>query len=272
MRIPRSALMAGALATSLFAGILSAGTAQAATVSAPAFKPALTKNPLYKTGKLGYETCEEPQVQNGTLDEAKLYFESVLACLDEAWAPKVKKAGFSFTKPKFRVITKPDKKGKCGGFPGSAQAVYCRLDKTITFLLTPEIVEEPTDLQLMATLAHEYGHHLQHLTGMFKAVDTPAKKTEARYLEESRRIELQAQCLSGVFIGSIWNSLGRPDSDFKILLNSKHGVGLWAIGVKDAADHTHATNASNSRWIKRGFDTKSAGGCNTWTASKSQVN
>jgi predicted metalloprotease len=265
--------MAGVLASSLFAGALSAGAAQAATVAGPGFKPALTKSPLYKTGKLGFETCEEPQVQSGSLDEARLYFEALLGCLDKAWGPKVKKAGFTFTKPKFRVITKPDKQGKCGGFPqgGGVQAIYCRLDKTITFLLTPQIVEEPTDLQLMATLAHEYGHHLQYLTGMFKALDTSGKRTEARYLEESRRVELQAQCLSGAFIGSIWGSLGRPESDYRLLLKAKHGLGLGVIGVRDSADETHASNPANSRWIKRGFDAKSAGGCNTWTAAKSQV-
>ncbi|MGN9841881.1 neutral zinc metallopeptidase [Nonomuraea sp. H19] len=269
MRISRLALMAGALASVLFAG-----TAHAVTVTAPAYKPALAKSPIYKTGELGFESCDEPQVQSGSVDEVKGYLDTVLDCLNAAWEPKVKKAGFAFSKPKLQVITKPGAPTGCGKYPAGAQALYCSLNNKITFLASPNILEEPTDLMLMLVIAHEYGHHIQQLTGMFKAAMPYYDKGEARALDALRRFELQAECLSGVFIGSVWHSLGRRQTEFDyIVRNGGTGLDLSAIGVKvdNWGEKTHGKAANVGRWLKRGFDTESAGGCNTWSAPKSQV-
>ncbi|SEG35768.1 hypothetical protein SAMN05444920_102698 [Nonomuraea solani] len=274
MRIPRLALMAGALASVLFAG-----TAHAATVSAPAYKPVLAKNPIYKTGKLGYDTCDEPKVERGTLEEIKNHFEVVLDCLNEAWEPVVKKAGFTFSKPSVQVITKPGAQTGCGPHPGPqgfsyAQAMYCPTNKKITFLATANLVEEKNDLALMANLAHEYSHHIQQLTGMIDALTPYSRKNQAKFLDERRRLELQAECLAGVFIGSVWHSLHRQETDFTYLVKNSgtgHGLSVIGVGGKTSGEQTHGSSTNPGRWLKRGYDTESAGGCNTWKAPKSQV-
>ncbi|MCK2217501.1 hypothetical protein MF672_027465 [Actinomadura sp. ATCC 31491] len=51
MRIRLSALVAGVLVS-----VLLSGTAHAAT-AAPAYKPALTKSPIYRSGELDLGTC-----------------------------------------------------------------------------------------------------------------------------------------------------------------------------------------------------------------------
>jgi hypothetical protein len=261
--------MAGALATVLFAG-----TAHAATVSAPAYKPVLAKSPIYKTGKLGLGTCDEPEVTSGSLEEVKGYLETVLDCLNAAWEPKVKQAGFTFTKPKLQVTTKLGVPTGCGKYPAGAQALYCPANNKITFLLSSNLVAEQSDLILMVVLAHEYGHHIQQLTGMFKALTPYNGKNEAKVLAEWRRLELQAECLSGVFVGNVWHSLDRRQTEFDyIVRNGGTGLDLSAIGVKtkDWGEQTHGSAANAGHWLKRGFDTESAGGCNTWKAPKSQV-
>ncbi|KAB8192214.1 hypothetical protein FH608_026325 [Nonomuraea phyllanthi] len=267
MRIPRSALVAGALAS-----LLLGGTAHAA--AAPAYKPVLTKNPLYKTGKLGFDTCEEPAVRSGSVEEVKGYLDVVLDCLNAAWEPRIKQAGHTFSKPGLQVITKPGAKTGCGKFPAGVQALYCTANNKITYWVSPRLVEEPTDLILMLVLAHEYGHHVQHLTGMFDALTEYNGKNEARVLDEARRFELQAECLSGVFTGSVWHSLGRKETEFAYYVkNSGTGLDLSAIGVEVEgwAEKSHGKAANIGRWLKRGYDTESAGGCNTWKAPKSQV-
>ncbi|MEV0380959.1 neutral zinc metallopeptidase [Nonomuraea sp. NPDC050643] len=269
MRIPRLALMAGALASVLFAG-----TAHAATLSAPAYKPALAKSPIYKTGKLGFDTCEEPKVQGGSLDEVKIYLDVVLDCLNAAWEPRVKQAGFTFKKPSMQVVTKLGGKTGCGPYPAGAQALYCSLNNKITYLASSNLVAEPNDIMLMAVLAHEYGHHIQSLTGMFKARTPYNGKNEARFLDESRRLELQAECLSGVFLGSVWHSLDRQETEFTYLVkNGGTGLDLSAIGVKleSWGDKTHGNAKNVGHWLKRGYDTESAGSCNTWNTAKSKV-
>ncbi|MEV0158674.1 neutral zinc metallopeptidase [Nonomuraea fuscirosea] len=272
MRIPLTALLAGALAS-----VLLAGTAHAATSSssAPAFKAALAKNPIYKTGKLGYDTCDEQDVQSADVDEVRVYLEGVLDCLDAAWKPVVERAGFTFSKPTLRLITKPGAPTGCGDkFPAAAQAVYCSKNKRITYLVNSAVVQEPNDLMLMAVLAHEYGHHIQRLTGMFGALTPYKRKNIARVLDESRRLELQAECLAGTFIGSVWHSLGRKETDFTYIAGSGgSGSVLSLLGIKgeDQAQQTHGSAKNIGAWLKRGYDTESAGGCNTFKAPKSQV-
>ncbi|WP_281286888.1 hypothetical protein [Nonomuraea turkmeniaca] len=41
--------------------------------------------------------------------------------------------------------------------------------------------------------------------------------------------------------------------------------------MEDWGSKTHGKPATVGRWLKRGFDTESPGGCNTWKAPKSQV-
>ncbi|MEV0613288.1 neutral zinc metallopeptidase [Nonomuraea sp. NPDC050404] len=268
MRTPRLALIAGALASVLFAG-----TAHAAT--APAYKPVLTKNPLYKTGKLGTQTCEEPEVTQGTVEEAEDYFTAVMVCLDKAWRPVVKKAGYSFSTPKLDVITKPGEKTPCGPFPdGNVQAIYCSTSKSISFLLSPQIIEEPTDLALMHVLAHEYGHHVQQLTGILKETDKRfyVKRQTKDTMEGIRRSELQAQCMGAAFVGRVWDSLGRPDSDWNILVKGTHNaIALDTLGVRSGSDESHGSDAANTRWLQQGFKAQSASACNTWAASDAKV-
>ncbi|WP_188187243.1 neutral zinc metallopeptidase [Nonomuraea sp. SYSU D8015] len=269
MRIPRLALMAGALASVLFAG-----TAHAATVSAPAYKPALAKSPIYKTGKLDLGTCDDPEVTTGTLEEVKGYLDTVLDCLNAAWEPKIKKAGFAFSKPSLQVITKPGAPTGCGAYPAEAQALYCSLNKKITFLLSANLVDEQSDLMLLAVLAHEYGHHIQQQTGMFKALNSYSGMSQARQLDVLRRFELQAECLAGAFVGNVWHSLNRRQTEWDyIVKNGGSGFDLSVIGVKVESwgEMTHGKAANVARWLKRGFAAESAGGCNTWTAPKSHV-
>ncbi|MEU8357634.1 neutral zinc metallopeptidase [Nonomuraea sp. NPDC048882] len=270
MRIPRTALLAGALASVLLAGTAHA----AASSSAPAFKAALAKNPIYKTGKLGYKTCDEPDVQSADLDEVRVYLEGVLDCLDAAWKPVVQRAGFTFGKPTLRLTGKAGVPTGCGKFPAGAQAVYCPTNRRITFLVEPGTVEEPNDLWLMVVLAHEYGHHVQRLTGMLGAMTRYNGKNAARVLDESRRIELQAECLSGTFVGSVWHSLGRKETDFTFIARrggSGSVLSLLGIKGKDQAQQTHGSAKNIGAWLTRGYDTESAGGCNTFKAPKSQV-
>ncbi|WP_344470192.1 neutral zinc metallopeptidase [Nonomuraea monospora] len=259
--------MAGALA-----GVLFAGTAHAATSSAPSYKPVLTKNKLYKTGKLGVSVCEEPEVLRGTVDEAELYFEAVMDCLNRAWSPVVKKAGYRFTRSKLTVYTKLGLKTPCGTINDPrVQAMYCPDNKSMYFYLSDNVIEEPSDLALMQTLAHEYGHHIQQLTGILKATDPfYLKAVNARAFEGIRRTELQAQCLSAAFVGRVWNSLGRPDTDWSILLKGSHNP-VAALGVRNDADETHASQASNKYWLERGFKAQSASACNTFTAPSRRV-
>ena len=81
----------------------------------------------------------------------------------------------------------------------------------------------------------------------------------------SVRLELQADCLSGVFLGSVRRSLSRTEQDWKSLSDTLRARG-------DDRDHrAHGTGANRVRWFNRGYLAVSPAACDTWTAAPSQV-
>jgi predicted metalloprotease len=114
----------------------------------------------------------------------------------------------------------------------------------------------------LSLFSHEFGHHVQTLSGSLQEAwrqrraagsDSPAG------LEWSRRMELQSECFSGLFIGAVVDSGGPfTASDIGNVLQA------W-IG-----DPTHGTNANIDAWFNRGVQNQIAL-CNTWIASSAEV-
>ncbi|MEV8632555.1 neutral zinc metallopeptidase [Streptosporangium sp. NPDC051023] len=257
MRISVIPLLSGVLASLLFAGTASAGTlAQNGPV--PAGKSPATSSPVYKSGKFEIKACEEQPIQPDDLDAARVYLEFVVDCLNTSWEDQLTRARIPFSKPKLATTSHVGTPTGCGKFPKGAQAVYCPLNKKITFLLDPGILSQATELFLFEVIAHEYGHHVQQLTGIMNTLNRKYK-TQKALLADIRKIELQAECFSGAFIGSVWQSLGRRESDLSYVIQAAY----------DTASHGKSVNIAY--WIRRGFDAESPDVCNTFTAPKPKV-
>ena len=130
-------------------------------------------------------------------------------------------------------------------------AFYCSADNTLYMPfagLQTEMYGAHPGVYL-AVLAHEYGHHVQAMSGVLdtygEASYNAGVDTEAG-LELSRRLELQAQCFSGMFLAATY---GRGSVDDNILTEARttqdrgdhnaglprdHGTDEHAIGVVGA--------------------------------------
>lgn len=258
MRIPLIPLVSGVLASLLLTGTAGAGALEQ-NGPVPTGKSAQTNNPIYRSGQFEIKTCEEQPVKPDDLDAARVYLEFVVDCLNTSWRDQMSKAKLPFSKPAFVTTARTGVPTGCGRFPKGAQAVYCPLNKKITFLLDPGILSQATELFLFEVIAHEYGHHVQQLSGIMSSFNTRKYRSQKAYLAEVRKIELQAECLSGAFIGSVWRSLDRVESDFTYVVEAAY----------DTASHGKSKNIAY--WIKRGFDTESPNACNTFSAPKSKV-
>ncbi|GAA0831679.1 neutral zinc metallopeptidase [Streptosporangium amethystogenes subsp. fukuiense] len=258
MRTPLIALLSGVLASLLFAGTANAGpTEQVRPV--PKGKTALVANPIYKSGKLEPDPCPEQPAYDNDLESAEAYLNAVLDCLNEGWGYQFSKTELPFSKPRFSTTSRLGVPTGCGKFPRGAQAVYCPANKKITFYLSKEILSQASELFLFQVLAHEYGHHVQQLSGIWRAMSSVKYKSNKEALAAIRKVELQAECLSGVFIGSVWRSLGRRESDFRYVMNAAYST----------ASHGKAANIAY--WLTRGFRQEAPGACNTFSAPKSRV-
>ncbi|GHH64663.1 hypothetical protein GCM10017673_07680 [Streptosporangium violaceochromogenes] len=258
MRIPLIPLVSGVLASLLFAAPATAGVLERSG-PAPTGKSVQTGNPIYKSGKFEIKACEEQPIRPDDLDAARVYLEFVVDCLNTSWRDQMAKARLPFSKPRFATTSRTGVPTGCGKFPKGAQAVYCPLNKKITFLLDPGILSQATELFLFEVIAHEYGHHVQQLSGIMGAFNGRKYGNQKVYLAEVRKIELQAECLSGAFIGSVWRSLNRVESDFTYVVEAAY----------DTASHGSSKNIAH--WLRRGFNAESPSACNTFTAPASKV-
>jgi predicted metalloprotease len=248
------------LAAFTLCSILLSGTAQAAAY--PIRDRALTASKLYRSGPLQPSRCTEHQVKPNDVRAAKRYLTTVVNCLNRSWAAHFRRAGLPFTKARVGFITKPRR--FCGTAWNDAAAAYCYEQRRFLVLLDLNLLGEPSDLFLLDVAAHEFGHHVQNLTGMYHAWDQHPYRGKSELNEQQRRLELQAECLAGVFIRSTWKSLDRTSRDWRHLLDLDRGD-------ERNKGRTHGKGRTIAAWLDKGFRAGSPAACNTWTAPSSRV-
>jgi uncharacterized protein len=235
--------------------VLPSGVAQAASPGSS----------LLKTGRLAATSCPEPPIIDLGIPRTREYLTAAIKCLNKSWSAHFARAGLRFRKPTVAFYEAPAQR-VCGiPWPAYAAAFYCTERATLVFPLTGDWIENRTDLYPLKTAAHEYGHHLQSLTGVRDRYEARVRSDHAHQAELGRRYELQADCLSGVFLGSIRRSSSRTEQDWKSLSDTLRASG-------DDRDHrAHGTGVNRVRWFNRGYRAVSPSACDTWTATPSQV-
>jgi predicted metalloprotease len=111
-------------------------------------------------------------------------------------------------------------------------------------------------------IAHEVGHHVQ---GLFGARRMRAEGEDRN--QTSVRMELQADCLAGVWGHTARASLAITEADLSQALTAAHNIGDDALGHRNAATYTHGSSQQRMRWFKRGFDSGDARRCDTFAVA-----
>lgn len=205
---------------------------------------------------------------------AARFFNSALPCLDAAWSPVMQRAGLPFFRPGIQFPEGTEWSSPCGSVSqggGAVAAFYCGENNTLymPFSGLQTDMYGPHPGVYLAVLAHEYAHHVQAMSGVLDAY------AQARYeagvdsepgLELSRRLELQAQCFSGMFFAATY-SRGSVDDN---ILNE-------ARTSQDRGDHNpnrprdHGTDAHSSAWWEQGAQKNRTFQCNTWLSPPADV-
>src|SRR6201982_4259749 len=143
-------------------------------------------------------------------DEMGSMIAGILGEIDDRWSEQFAASGKSYTGPKVVLFRNATNGGRCGMAQSAMGAFYCPPDKTI-FLDTGFFREVETRFRGCSgnackftaayIIAHEAGHHVQNLLGIIPRVtrlqQQAGSKAEANALQV--RVELQADCLSGVW-------------------------------------------------------------------------
>lgn len=239
-----------------------------------ASRSAATANKLYSTGVLTPVACRAPRIAPGS-DESMRRFMNVLAgCLDVSWQRQFTKGDLRFTPPE-RVFWSEPGRSPCGSYPQSgAAAFYCPANNSM-YVGLAHVVETAGDEPVSnyavyaRVITHEYSHHVQEQAGILAyGHRLLGRRSATGRTDASRRIELQAQCLAGVFLGAERSSLPMTARQYVAMMNDVRGRG---DDDQPPDERDHGSSLHYAGWVEKGFRNRVLSACNTWTAPASAV-
>jgi predicted metalloprotease len=200
----------------------------------------------------------------------------VLASTEDVWGaefdrgrlPRYQRAPGKYEQPTLVVFSGGVATGGCGSASSDAGPFYCPGDHKLYidpafYDVMEKRLKAPGDFAQAYVIAHEVGHHVQNLIGSSKL----GAKGESDN-QSSVRVELQADCLAGVWGHTARSSLKITDEDLREAVTAAHAIGDDALGHSNSDDYTHGTSEQRMRWFRRGFDTGDARQCDTFATAK----
>lgn len=199
----------------------------------------------------------------------ELFASQILASTEDVWTAVFKQYGATYRAPKM-VIFKGSVNSGCGNATADTGPFYCSADEKL--YLDLDFFNEMQhnmgikgDFACAYVIAHEVGHHVQHLLGTLdKAHEQMHQygKNDSRYNETSVRIELQADFYAGVwghYENKMFGSL--EDGDLEEAINAAQKIGddylQRQAGYRQVQSDlfTHGTSQQRMRWLKKGLQT-----------------
>lgn len=234
------------------------------------------------TGVEGGSTAGWSQ-QTGTLSardrELGDFVSVTLADTEEVWQRVFADEGLSYH-PATLVLFRGVTASPCGNASGATGPFYCPgdgkvyLDTAFFDTLSRELGARG-DFAAAYVVAHEVAHHVQDELGILgRANDARARATPAAANAISVRIELQADCLSGVWARQAADSLGTLEpGDIAEALNAASRIGddtlQRAAGrVPMPESFTHGSSAQREGWFRRGYGAGDPDSCDTFAAER----
>lgn len=207
--------------------------------------------------------AEEQQVQ---------FVSFVLDDVQNTWAKTLPQHGGRFT-PARLVLFRNSTDSGCGPAQSVMGPFYCPLDERV--YLDLGFFEElerrfgaSGDFARAYVIAHELGHHVQHLLGTDARVRQAQETNPSEANQLSVRLELQADCYSGVWAHSTDQRRLLEQGDVDEALGAASAVGDDRIqqrtrGRINVDSFTHGSAAQRSEWFKRGFTSGDPRSCST---------
>ena len=226
------------------------------------------------SGGTGEFTEEEQQLAT--------FSKQILAGTEDIWTAVFAKYGYNYRAPKMVLYTGTTSSG-CGTANASIGPFYCSADECLYidlnfFSSMEQQLGADGDFAYAYVIAHEVGHHVQHLLGTLdKAHQQMNRMSKAAANAVSVRIELQADYYAGVWgrnDNAKFGSLEAGDIDEAIRCASVIGddyLQKKAQGYVVEESFTHGTAAQRKKWLSRGLNYGDLEHGDTFSISESQL-
>jgi uncharacterized protein len=197
-------------------------------------------------------------------DRMAQFVSVVLADTEDVWHQQFRAMGANYREPKLRLF-RGSEPTACGRGEAAMGPFYCPGDEKVyidlSFYETLRTrLGAPGDFAQAYVIAHEVGHHVQHLMGI----------TDVQQNALSVRLELQADCFAGVWAFHA-NEARKilEQGDVEEALNAASQIGDDALqrqarGTVRPETFTHGSSEQRVRWFQRGLQSGSVQQCNTF--------
>ncbi len=226
------------------------------------------------------ETSYEPTAENEALAK---FSRQILASTEDVWGNYFMDNGIGTYKAPTLVLYTGSTSTACGQGQAAMGPFYCSADEKLYIDLSffssmKQQLGADGDFAYAYVIAHEVGHHVQHLLGTLdQAHSQMARMSKADANRVSVRIELQADFYAGVWAhyeSTLFGSLEDGDLEEAIRCASVIGddyLQKKAQGYAVEESFTHGTAAQRMRWLKKGMETGDIRRGNTFELSDQQL-
>ncbi len=218
-------------------------------------------------------------VEQGPIEETAAERENVefvtfvLNDAQEVWTRVLPRYGTQYREAQL-VLFRDAVDSACGTAPAAAGPFYCPLDEKMYIDLSffDELHTRfgaPGDFAQAYVIAHEIGHHVQHILGTNQRVRQLQEANPREANDLSVRLELQADCFAGVWGNSTEQRRLLDPGDVEEGLAAAAAIGDDRLqgqsgGRVNPESFTHGTSAQRVTWFRRGFESGSPEACDTF--------
>ena len=208
-------------------------------------------------------------------DQMKEFVARVLGSTERTWSEIFARNGRIYQPPKL-VLFSGGVQSACGFAQTAAGPFYCPEDYKVYIDLDfyrelRDRFHAPGDFAQAYVIAHEVGHHVQNQLGVMRTIQQRQRRSsQAQGNALSVRVELQADCLAGVWAHSA-NEQRKilEEGDIEEGLNAAAQIGDDRIqkrtqGYVVPESFTHGSATQRVQWFRKGISTGDLSQCDTF--------
>ena len=215
-------------------------------------------------------------------DTSGQFVNAVTVDVQAFWTDRFAAASKQYTQTVTVLFTDQTQSG-CGVASSATGPFYCPTDQkvyldTAFFDQLKSRFGAPGQFAQAYVIAHEFGHHVQDELGIMDSVASQQQSDPSKANDLSIRLELQADCLAGVWAHSVYTTPDQTDvesitdQDVREAINAAQAVGddriqQQATGTIDKESWTHGSADQRASWFSKGFKGGTTGDCDTFAVA-----